>query len=54
LHHQIRTHDIEWIAAKVGAASWVVCPLVVIARSEATKQSIYPRVKDWIASLRSQ
>jgi hypothetical protein len=37
-----------------GAASWVVCPLVVIARSEATKQSIYPRVKDWIASLRSQ
>jgi len=26
----------------------------VIARSEATKQSIYPRVEAWIASLRSQ
>jgi hypothetical protein len=26
----------------------------VIARSEATKQSIYPRVDGWIASLRSQ
>jgi hypothetical protein len=28
--------------------------LSVIARSEATKQSIYPRVEAWIASLRSQ
>jgi hypothetical protein len=27
---------------------------VVIARSEATKQSIAPQVKGWIASLRSQ
>src|SRR5205809_2590475 len=26
----------------------------VIARSEATKQSIYPRAEAWIASLRSQ
>jgi hypothetical protein len=26
----------------------------VIARSEATKQSILPQVKTWIASLRSQ
>jgi hypothetical protein len=26
----------------------------VIARSEATKQSIYPRAERWIASLRSQ
>jgi hypothetical protein len=26
----------------------------VIARSEATKQSIYPRIDRWIASLRSQ
>src|SRR6185312_8830130 len=29
-------------------------PLLVIARSGATKQSIYPRVEVWIASLRSQ
>jgi hypothetical protein len=28
--------------------------LLVIARSEATKQSIYPRAEEWIASLRSQ
>ena len=27
---------------------------IVIARSDATKQSIYPRVVTWIASLRSQ
>ena len=27
---------------------------IVIARSEATKQSIYPRAEAWIASLRSQ
>jgi hypothetical protein len=27
---------------------------VVIARSEATKQSIFPLVAPWIASLRSQ
>ena len=28
--------------------------LRVIARSKATKQSIYPRAERWIASLRSQ
>jgi hypothetical protein len=26
----------------------------VIARGEATKQSIFPQKKEWIASLRSQ
>jgi hypothetical protein len=29
-------------------------PPIVIARSEATKQSIYSRAEEWIASLRSQ
>jgi hypothetical protein len=28
--------------------------LAVIARSEATKQSIAPQAEEWIASLRSQ
>src|ERR1700760_4665722 len=32
----------------------VCLPIVVIARSEATKQSIFPLVARWIASLRSQ
>jgi hypothetical protein len=32
----------------------VIYPDFVIARSEATKQSIYQRVAPWIASLRSQ
>jgi hypothetical protein len=31
-----------------------LCRLAVIARSEATKQSIPPLAAQWIASLRSQ
>src|SRR6266568_749481 len=53
-----RRHGVSTPAERAGAATVLAFvahqSLYVIARSEATKQSIFPRAEVWIASLRSQ